>query len=382
MATQVAPPIFAPLQKRSYYHQREDIPNLLLKLTAVVPFTARTSLPERVEPRKWAQDFQQPNFQTQGIPPPSVTAIQFRAPLSVPIFARKALTPDPTPNPLLGLYSIAAVIPPFTLEQFPEVYRKPWWNDVPGMEGQAFLPGPGQLPFFPVEFITPQRARQLPQDFTQSSAVVPPPKPFNQNDWQQYYRPRQLPYGSEVSGIVTRGIPAGIVLPFQQDDWPVPIRPKWAQAESVSSSEMLLNTVVLRPFAQSEFPNPFPRQYRRDDWIWSGVITRGIPPIPPPSGPFASVILEGYGVDLTSILLRWSASLGAAGYRLYINGAPQVQVLTQRVLLITGLSIDTSYVFNIVCVNAFGVDASTLSNPVYFEHGSNEIGTYHTKPWN
>lgn len=381
MATQISPPVFAPLQKRQYYHQREDIPNLLLKLTAVVPFTARASVPERVEPRKWAQDFQQPNFQTQGIPPPSVTAIQFRTPLGVPIFPRKALAPDLIPNTLLGLFTIAAAIPPFTLEQFPEIYRKPW-GDILGWEDQAFLPGPGQLPFFPVEFPTPQRARAVPQDFQFQSIGVPPPKPFAQNEWPETYRRARVMQDHLWSGVTTRGIIAGVALPFSLTEWPLPVRLKWVQAETTASSEVLLNTVVLKPFAQSDFPNPFPRRYLRDDWVWSGVITRGIPPVPPPSGPFASVILEGYGVDLGSIILRWNASLGAAGYRLYINGTPQPQILTQRVLLVSGLSIDTSYVFNMVCVNAFGVDASTLSNPVYFEHGSNEIGTYHTKPWN
>lgn len=366
---------------RRPYHQVDPVPNLVPQLSAIPPFIQRESSPQRVEPRKWAQDFQQPNFQTQGIPLPAVQTTRFRAPYFVPIFARPRLQPDQFPNLVATLYNVSAPTPPVVPPTFPEIYRK-IDRDFLVLEGLSYLPGPVIAPYVPVEFPTPMRAKATPQDFIFSTLAIPPAAPFNQDDWQNTIKARAAHQDFIWSGNTTRGIPAGVVEPFNLQDWPLPMRLKYALAESFASPTLLLITPVLRPFAQSDFPNPLPTRRLRTDWLWSGATTRGIPPVPPPSGPFAAVYLEGYWNSLGSLTLVWSASLGVAGYRLYINGVPQPQILEQRFTTVMGLAIDTSYVFNIVCVNAFGVDASILSNPVYFEHGSSETGTYHTKPWN
>lgn len=368
--------------RRKRYDQVDAVPNLLVFFPQARPFSTANTYEDRFYRKPHVLDFQQSSAQTIGIPAVGNSTQIVRDPIRVPIFPRKTLQPDLTPNLTGVLYQIAAPKPPTINPQFPDIFRRNIGADILGMEGQSFLPGPGQLPFFPWEFPTPIRARQLPQDFTFSTTSIPPPAPFSQSDWPLYLARRTQLFGTEWNGITTRGIPAGIVAPFQQDDWPVPMRPKWAQADSSASPQIVLTTPVLRPFAQTEFPNPLPARRVREDWIWPATSTIGIPPIQPPSGPFAAVFLEGYGVDLQSILLRWTLSLGAAGYRVYINGVPQAQILTRRFTTISGLAINTTYVFNVVCVNTFGVDASILSNPVYFEHGSNEIGTYHTKPWN
>lgn len=366
---------------RRAYLQVDPVPNIAAKLSALPPFIQREGVPQRVEPRKWVQDFQQPNFQTQGIPVRARDPNIFRAPLFVPIFGRPVLQPDLVPNALPTLLKLVSPNPPFTLEQFPEIFRRNI-GDMLGFDCQAFLPGPASLPFFPAEFPTPMRARATPQDFFFPTTSIPPAAPFNQDDWQNTIKARPVHQDFIWNGNTTRGIPAGVIEPYNLQDWPLPTRLKLAQADSYASPNILLITPVLRPFAQTDFPNPSPTRRLRTDWLWSGATTRGIPPVPPPSGPFAAVYLEGYWNNLGSLTLVWSASLGVAGYRLYINGVAQPQILTQRFITVTGLAIDTSYVFNIVCVNAFGVDASILSNPVYFEHGSSETGTYHTKPWN
>src|SRR6185437_5930649 len=112
--------------------------------------------------------------------------------------------------------------------------------DTPGFEYQSFLPGPGQLPFFPVEFPTPLRPRAVPQDFSFSTTAIPPPKPFSQSEWPLHLRARQPHYGFDWTGATTRNIPAGVVTPFHQSDWPVTMRPKWAQAESSASPQIVL----------------------------------------------------------------------------------------------------------------------------------------------
>lgn len=381
MATILRDPTQVRYDRRPYL-QVDPVPNLPASFfPKLPPFRNQSTFPERVWPKPPVQDFYASGVTTRGIPAKARDPNIFRTPLVVPIFALPRLQPDQPPNNLAGLYKLTAPNPPFTLEQFPEIFRRNYGESL-GFEFQSFMPGPGQLPFFPADFPTPMRAKANPQDFVFSSTGIPPQAPFNQQDWPITFTFRQSPFGFEWAGITTRGIPAGVAIPFNQADWPITYRKKDAYSDSYNSPRILLITPVARPFAQSDFPNPAPYRRLREDWIWPGTTTRGIKPVPPPSGPFASVYVEGYWIDLTSIILRWTSSLGAAGYRLYINGTPQSQILQQRFTIVSGLSIDTPYTFNIVCVNAFGNDASILSNPVYFEHGSNEIGTYHTKPWN
>lgn len=293
MATILREASFAPYQVRRYFPQVDPVPNLLLALTRVAPFRSNESLLNRVEPRKWAQDFQQPNFQTQGIPVPAVDPRIFRTPLISPIFPRRYVMPEQVVNPTITLYKIAAAVPPFTMEQFPEVYRKPW-GDILGGEYQSFLPGPASLPYFPVEFPTPMRARANPQDFFFQTTGIQPAAPFNQDDWPEIYRKRYIHQSFEWSGATTRGIPTGINAPFSQNEWPISYRPKqtfhevppnttlkglpqafpffqdeWVTpirarqvpSDSYSSPEIVLTTVVPKPFAQTDWP-PLPTRAR------------------------------------------------------------------------------------------------------------------------
>src|SRR6185437_2836555 len=119
------------------------------------------------------------------------------------------------------------------------------------------------------------RPRAVPQDFSFSTTAIPPPKPFSQSEWPLHLRARQPHYGFDWTGATTRNIPAGVVTPFHQSDWPVTMRPKWAQAESSASPQIVLTTPVLRPFAQTEFPNPIPVRRVREDWIWPSTSTIG-----------------------------------------------------------------------------------------------------------
>lgn len=293
MATILRDATFAPYQARRLYPQVDPVPNLLLALTRVAPFRANEALPNRVEPRKWAQDFQQPNFQTQGIPGLARDPRIFRTPLITPIFPRRYPMPEQVINPITTLYKIAAAVPPFTLEQFPEVYRKPW-GDILGMEGQAFLPGPASLPYFPVEFPTPMRARATPQDFFFQTTGIQAPAPFSQDDWPEIYRKRYFHQSFEWSGAQTRGIPSGINTPFSQNEWPItppvrqtfhdippnttlrglpqpfpffqdewvtPLRARQVPSDSYASPQILLTTQVLKPFAQTDWPE-LPRRRR------------------------------------------------------------------------------------------------------------------------
>lgn len=367
-------------QYRRSYNQVDPVPNLPLGFfPKLPPFTARTSEPERFLPRPPAQDFMWSGTTTRGIVNKPRDPNIFRAATKVDQYCRPYQQIEQQPSLLLK--GLAAVAPPFANPVFPEIYR-PAGRDFLVLEALSYLPGPVIAPYIPVDFPTPMRARATPQDFIFASTGIPPLAPFNQDDWPIPIRLRGHHQDFWWTGVTTRGIPAGIAAPFQQDDWPITVRPKLAQAESYDSPQLLLITPILRPFSQGDWVNPQRFRPIPIDWPWSGPTTRGIPPVPAPSGPFAAVTLEGYWIDLSTAQLRWTASLGAHGYRLYINGVSQSTVLQDRVVVVSGLSIDTPYVFNIVCVNAFNQDASILSNPVYFEHGSNEIGTYHTKPWN
>lgn len=97
-------------------------------------------------------------------------------------------------------------------------------------------------------------------------------------------------------------------------------------------------------------------------------------------GPFAPVHLECYDIAIGSLILRWSASPGAAGYRLYINGVPQAPVIAAQTTTVTGLAIDTNYHFNIVPVNTKGVDDGALSNGINYEHSDTEIMVVESLP--
>lgn len=293
MATILRQPTYAPYQVRRIYPQIDPVPNLLLALTRVAPFRSNEALPSRVEPRKWAQDFQQPNFQTQGIPGLARDPRIFRTPLITPIFPRRYPMPEQVINPIITLYKIAAAVPPFTIEQFPEIYRKPWGDSL-GSEDQSFLPGPAALPYFPAEFPTPMRARANPQDFFFQTTGIQAPAPFNQDDWPEIHKKRYVNQSFELSGAITRGIPTGVNTPFSQAEWPIlfrrketfheippnttlkglpqpfpffqsewvtPIRARQFPAESYQSPQIVLTTPVLRPFAQTDWP-PLPRRAR------------------------------------------------------------------------------------------------------------------------
>lgn len=104
-----------------------------------------------------------------------------------------------------------------------------------------------------------------------------------------------------------------------------------------------------------------------------------------PSGPFPAVRVDIFQIEPTlgSITLTWSASPGAAGYRLYTNGVPAVGYMPapQQKLTITGLALNTVYAYAIVAVSGTGQDASSLSNLVVYEHGTNEVMAIYALPW-
>lgn len=368
-------------QYRRPYLQVDPAPNLPTTFfSKVKPFTSDSAtLPDRFWPRPAVQDFSQTGVTTQGIPTQPRDPRIFRAPTWVTYQARPYQQFEQQPS--LILKTLIASTAPFVPPNLPEVPYRRADRDFLVLEGLSYLPGPVIAPYIPVDFPTPMRARANPQDFFFSSTGISPLAPFNQEDWPIPLKLRLHHQDFWWTGVTTRGIPAGVASPFQQDDWPVPVTRKWAQAESYDSPQILLITPVLRPFSQSDFQNPAKYRTIPIDWPWAGVTTRGIPPVPPPSGPFDAVVLEGYSIGLSAIELHWSASAGAHGYRIYINGVPQATELHDRIAIVTGLAIDTQYVFHVVCVNAFGQDASILSDPVYFEHGSNEIGTVQPRPW-
>lgn len=366
-------------QYRRPYNQVDPVRNLLTFLPKTIPFTTQSTLPERFWPKPPVQDFMWSGTTTRGIPTKTRDPNIFRTPTKVDQYRPPYQQVEQQTS--LVLKTLAAGPPPFANPVFPETLA-PAGRDFMVLESLSYLPGPVIAPYIPVDFPTPMRARAIPQDFIFSSSGIPPLAPFNQDDWPNPIRLRIHHQDFWWTGITTRGIPAGVAAPFQQDDWPVPLPRKWAQGESYDTPQILLVTPILRPFSQQDWVNPQSFRLIPIDWPWSGPTTRGIPPVPAPAGPFAAVTLEGYWIDLHTAQLRWNASPGTHGYRLYINGIAQPTILQDRVVIVSGLTIDTSYVFNIVCVNAFNEDASILSNPVYFEHGSNEIGTYHSKPWN
>jgi len=368
-------------QYRRPYLQVDPVPNLPTTFfPKLKPFTSDSlSQPDRFWPKPPVQDYIQNSAQALGIPVKARDPNIFRTPTRIEYFRPPYHQIEQTQS--LVLKTLVASVAPFKPPSFPEVYRRAD-RDFLQMEALSYLPGPVIAPYIPVDFPTPMRARATPQDFTFSSTGIQPLAPFNQVDWPIPLKLRLHHQDFWWTGITTRGIPAGVAAPFQQDDWPIPLRPKWAQAESYDSPHILLITPILRPFSQQEWVNPTRFKPIAIDWPWSGPTTRGIPPVPAPSGPFAAVTLEGYAIGMDQLELHWTASLGAHGYRIYINGVPQPTVLFDRIAVITGLAIDTEYDFNVVCVNAFNQDASDLSNTVMFRRDSREIGTYHTKPWN
>lgn len=378
MANVLREPTFVPIQRRPYV-QVDQPPNLAANFfPKVAPFTAREDMPDRFWPRPPVQDFAVSGATTRGIPAQPSQPRIIRSPTYAPIFPRPYLQQEQLQS--LVLKTLTAASPPFRPPQFPEIFRRNI-GDFYGFEVQGYLQGPVGAPFIPVEFPTPMRARSTPQDFTFASSAIPPPAPFSQDDWPIPIRVRALHQDFWWTGITTRGIPAGVNAPFKQSDWPDPRRKADQYSDVYSSPHLLLVTPILRPFSQSEWINPRRAALTPIDWPWSGFTTRGIPPIPPPSGPFDTVRLEIYSVNLStgtsSIELHWSSALGAAGYRLYINGVPQPTVLHDRILIVTGLAIDTQYKFEIVCVNAFDHDASDLSNPVYWSLDSRSFMQVH-----
>lgn len=368
-------------QYRRPYQQVDPVPNLPTTFFPnLKPFTSDSaSLPDRFWRTTPGQDFIQNSTQALGIPTQTRDPRIFRAPTRVDYYRRPYHQLEQQPS--LVLKTLVAGAPPFIPTSFTDVYRR-GDRDFMQMETLSYLPGPVIAPYIPVDFPTPMRARAAPQDFIFSSSGIPPQAPFNQDDWPIPLKLRLHHQDFWWTGVTTRGIPAGVAEPFNQADWPIVPPRKWAQAESYDSPQILLITPVLRPFSQQEWVNPLRFKQIPIDWPWSGPTTRGIPPVPAPSGPFAAVTLEGYAVGMDAIQLHWTASLGAHGYRIYINGVPQSTVLFNRIVAVTGLAIDTEYDFNVVCVNAFNQDASDLSNTVMFRRDSREIGTYHTKPWN
>lgn len=363
---------------RRAYHQVDQPPNLPVFFPKTLPFRNESTLPDRFWPRPPAQDFSQTGVTTRGIPSKPRDPNIFRTPLSVPIFGRPYLQQEQIAS--LVLKTLASGKPPFVPPSFPETYRR-GDRDFLVFETLSYLPGPVIAPYIPVDFPTPMRAPATPQDFIFSSSGIPPAAPFNQDDWPIPIRLRGHHQDFWWSGVTTRGIPHGIAEPFSQPDWPITVRPRMAYADSYASPRILLVTPVLRPFAQTDWVNPARYRPIPIDWPWAGTTTRGIPPVPASSGPFPPVILEAYGVGMGALELHWSAAPGAFGYRIYIDGVPQPTVLHQRIVIVTGLAINTPYTFNVTCVNAFGVDASPLSNTIAFERDSREIQDAYTYPW-
>lgn len=99
-------------------------------------------------------------------------------------------------------------------------------------------------------------------------------------------------------------------------------------------------------------------------------------------GPFPAVTVgiwefvdEVVATGTGKILLSWSASPSAQGYRLYTNGVPASGYMpaTQLQLIISGLALDTAYSYAIVPVGSSGIDAGPLSNTVSWQHSSSEL---------
>lgn len=274
---------------------------------------------------------------------------------------------------------------PFVPAQFPEITRRAY-SDL-GFEAQAITP-PGTVvitapPFVPPQFPDVMRRAYSDLGFDQQAylSISSAPAPFVPTEWPVPIRMRLHHQDFWWSGVTTRGIPVAVKAPFMQSDWPLPVRPRMAYADSYASPHILLITPVLRPFAQTDWVNPARFRQTPVDWPWTGTTTRGIPPPPSTNGPFPPVILEAYGIGLDALELHWSVSPGAAGYRVYIDGVPQPTVLHQRIVIVVGLAIDTQYTFNVVAVNAAGVDESPLSDTIYFERDSREIGEVYKYPW-
>lgn len=366
-------------QYRRPYLQVDPVPNLPTTFfPKVKPFTANTSEPDRFWPRPPVQDFMWSGATTRGITVKPRDPNIFRAPTKVDQYRRPYNQIEQQPS--LVLKGLVATQPPFVPPSFPETQRRPD-RDFMALEALSYLPGPVIAPYIPVDFPTPMRARANPQDFIFSSTGIPPLAPFNQDDWPNPIRMRIHHQDFWWTGVTTRGIPHGVATPFQQDDWPLSYPRRWAQGESYGSPRLLLVTPILRPFSQQDWVNPARFKPIPIDWPWSGPTTRGIPPVPAPSGPFAAVQLEAYGIGMDAVELHWTASLGAHGYRIYINGVPQPTVLQQRIAIVAGLAINTDYTFNVVCVNAFNADASDLSNTILFRRDSRENVEITTYPW-
>lgn len=163
---------------------------------------------------------------------------------------------------------------------------------------------------------------------------------------------------------------------------------------------------ALRSFRQYYATPPTPRQLVQTYWAspnWvleaerdfrvhdhGGDLVQMLRQIPY-AGPFPAVRLDLFQIEPTlgSITLSWSQSflqalfgpgIVAAGYRLYTNGVPAVGYMpaTQQQVTITNLVLGQSYLYGIVAVNYKGVDASSLSNVIAYEHGTSEVAAVYS----
>jgi hypothetical protein len=308
-------PLVTPLPPRRFRPEEQAPPNVLLALTSKPPFFQQLLGMDWQPRRKYAQDFQQPSFQTIGIPSVIPTTAVPRAPYTVPLFNRARLQPDPVPNSLLTLLAKSQPAnPPFIPPQLPEIYKAKGNLDYQELEVTVYLQGSVILPYFPPDLPAFHvRARATPQDFFFQTTQIGQPKPFHQDDWPLFARKTQPHLDYTYSGITTRGIPAGIQLPFSLTDWPTPQRkkytfldippnvllsgirqnqpfgfydwpqtqrPKFVPGEAYPSPQIVLTTKYPEPFYQTEWPLPLRARKLSEDHVWSGWTTRAPKTIP------------------------------------------------------------------------------------------------------
>lgn len=363
---------------RRYFPQPDPVGNSLLSTLSIPlakPFIQQALSSHQPTRIPYHQDFVRGGRTPDTIPHPA----PFQSATDWPPPMRARQTPQDFNQ---SGYPATSQPIPIGDQMWPDIFRRSGDRDYHALETVVYLPAPVGAPFIPVDFPTPMRARATPQDFTFSSSGIPPAAPFNTKDWPLHIMRRAYHQDFTWSGTTTRGIPSGIAAPFNLNDWPVIARPKIAQADSYASPHVLLITPVVRPFAQTYWPDPIRARTVREGWEWGGFTTRGIKPVPPSSGPFDATYLVSSEVSKTQVFLAWSASPGAFGYRLYINKVAQPTILSSRTLLVSNLAIESQYIFGVVAVNAFGVDASDMSNEITWRHGSNEFYTVHKFPWN
>jgi hypothetical protein len=163
--------------------------------------------------------------------------------------------------------------------------------------------------------------------------------------------------------------------------------PQYPQDQVWSFVFVPAQVVVATPTANViQFASTFPQQSQEQLGSFSFFAPAFLPTA---AVQIPSVKVDAEDLGNGQVQLQWSASPGATGYRLYINGVPQPTVLTQRTLLVTGLTQGVSYTFAVVAVigqtdstgAAFSVDDSILSNVIPAEHGVNENMYVFKYPW-